>query len=115
MLVLTRAHRPFSTSSLPAMKNKGEVNISVTTRRNRRDSFASFADQLSIPSIAIPNDLKPDIKIDEYTPTGSMSSSSVEGLNVTLPVLPPTSVSPYHADSTEPTVPPYSGDAANAV
>jgi hypothetical protein len=119
MLVLTPAQRPFSTSSLPYMKNTGEISVSVvTTSGNKRDSI----DQLSIPSLSFAG----DIKIEEYSPTDSMASSSMDSLElgpqgashlpvVTLPAVPPASVPPHHADSTELTVRAYSGDAANAV
>jgi pheromone a factor receptor len=115
-----------ATSSLPYMKNNGEISVSVvTTSGNKRDSVLSFTDQLSIPSISIPSDFKPDIKIGEFSPSDSMASSSADSLElgprnashqvVTLPALPPASVPPHHADSTEVTVRAYSGDAANAV
>jgi hypothetical protein len=109
------------------MTNKGEVSVSVvTTSGDKRDSFASFADQLSIPSISLAGDYKPDMKIEEYSPTDSMASSSKDSLEhgqqdashhtvVTLPALPPASVPPHHPDSAEVTVRAYSGDAANAV
>jgi pheromone a factor receptor len=125
-LVLTRAQRPFSTSSLPYMKNKGEISVSVTTSGNKRDSMSSFADQLSIPSISLPSGFKPDMKIEEYSPTDSMASSSMDSLElerhrashhgvVTLPTLPPASVPPHRPDSVEVTVRAYSSDAGNAV
>ena len=127
MLVLTRAQRPFSTSSVPYMKSKGEISVSVvTTSGNNRDSILSFSDQLSIPSISIPGDLKTDTKIEEYSPTDSMASSSIDSLElgphdashlpvVTLPAIPPASVPPHHTDSTEQTIRGYSSDGANAV
>ncbi len=128
MLVRTRAQLSFSTSSLPYMTNKGgDITVSVTTASgNKRDSFASFADQLSIPSISLGNDLKPDIKIEEYSPSDSMASSSVGSLELgpqglshqpvpALPAVPPATVSPHHVDSTQLIVRAYSSDAANAV
>lgn len=109
------------------MKNKGEVSVSVvTTSGNKRDSIDSFADQLSIPSISIPSNFKSDIRIEEYSPSDSIASTSKDSFElgpqdaphqmvVTLPTIPPTSVPPHHTDSTEPTVRAYSSDAANAV
>jgi hypothetical protein len=110
------------------MRNKGEVSVSVVTRRgNKRDSMDSFADRLSIPSISLPGDDKPDIKIVEYSPTDTMaSSSSMDSLElgpqgashvqvVTLPAVPPASVPPHHADSIEVTVRAYPNDAGNVV
>jgi hypothetical protein len=107
------------------MRRKGEVSVSVvTTSRNRRDSLDSFTDQLSIPSISIPGDFKTDIKIEEYSPSGSMASSSRGSLElgphdnashrpvVTLPTLPSASVPPHHNDPTEIIVRAYSGDNA---
>lgn len=109
------------------MKNKGEVSVSVVTSSgDKRDSFASFADRLSVPSISLADDYKPDKKIEEFSPTDTMASSSTYSLEhgrqgvsvhtvVTLPTLPPASVPPHHPDSAEVTVGAYSGDAANAV
>jgi len=109
------------------MKNKGEISVSVVTSSgNKRDSFSSFADQLSIPSISIPSDFKPDMKIEEFSPSDSMASSSTDSFEsgpqdashlpvVTLPAIPPASVPPHHADSPELVVRAYSSDAANAV
>jgi len=122
------AHGPsHATSSLPYMKNKGEASVSVvTTSGNKRDSIDSFTDQISIPSISIPSNFKPDIKVEEFSPSDSMASSSKDTFElgpqgashqpvVTLPAIPPASVPPHHADSTELTVRAYSSDAANAV
>jgi len=109
------------------MKNNGEISVSVvTTSGKKRDSILSFTDQLSIPSISIPNDFKSDIKIEEFSPSDTMASSSIDSLDlgpqgalhrpvVTLPSIPPASVPPHHADSTELTVRPYSSDASNVV
>lgn len=105
------------------MRNRGEVSVSVvTTSGKRRDSILSFTDQLSIPSIALPSDLK----IQEFSPTDSMATSSKDSLElepqdalhqpvVTLPAIPAPSVPPHHTDSAEMTIRAYSSDAANAV
>lgn len=110
------------------MRNKGAISVSVvTTSGKRRDSILSFTDQLSIPSIAVDSDLKqPDCKIQDFSPTDTMASSSKDSLDfgrqdsshqmvVTLPTIPPTSVPPHHADLTEVTIREFSFDAANAV
>lgn len=104
-------------------KNTGEIPVSViTTSGNKRDSI----DQLSIPPLSFTGDFKPDVKIEEYSPSDSMASSSMGSLDlwpqgashqpvVTLPAAPPASVPPHHADSTEVTVRAYPNNAANAV
>lgn len=108
------------------MRNKGEISVSVvTTSGKRRDSILSFTDQLSIPSISLPSDYKPDLKIQDFSPTDTMASTSKDSLElgsqdvsyqvVDLPALPPSSVPPHHPDSIEPTIRAYSSDAANAV
>jgi pheromone a factor receptor len=114
------------TSSFPHMKSKGGVTVSVVTTGDKRDSTVSFTDQLSIPSLSIASDLKPDFKIEEYSPTDSLASSSVDSfgseqptdlpeLNMTTPAVPPASVPPSHPDTTKSTIRAYSGDAADSV
>jgi hypothetical protein len=127
MLVLIRAQYSLSASSLPYMKNNGDISVSVFTRtENKRDSILSFTDQLSIPSFSLANDIKPDLKIEEFSPLDSMASSSVDSLEhgprgpssqmvVSLPAVPPASVPPHHPDSTDTTVRAYPGDASYAV
>ena len=102
------------------MKSKGGVTVSVVTASgDKRDSTLSFSDQLSIPSIALTSDLKADFKIEEYSPTDSMASSSVDRFEhetrgpspqpmVILPAVPPASVPPHLSRA-------YSSDAADAV
>lgn len=60
------------------MKSKGGVTVSVVTTGDKRDSTISISDQLSIPSISIASDYKPDLKITELS--GSMASSSVDSI-----------------------------------
>jgi len=104
-----------ATSSLPYMKSKGGVKVSVVTGSgNKRDSFVSFSDQLSIPSISLASDLKPDLKIEQYSPSDSAASSSVFESPI-LPTVPPVSVPPHFSDSTRTTIRAYSSEAANAV
>ncbi|KAH9964859.1 pheromone A receptor-domain-containing protein [Russula dissimulans] len=68
-----------ATSSFPHMKSKGGINVSVVTASgDKRNSTVSFSDQLSIPSISLGSDLKPDFKIEEYSPTDSVASPSVD-------------------------------------
>jgi pheromone a factor receptor len=115
-----------ATSSLPYMKSKGGVKVSVVTSSgNKRDSIDSFTDQLSIPSISLASDLKPDLKIEQFSPTNSTASSSVCGFEqeirrpspepATLPAVPPASVPPHFPDSIKPTIRAYSIEAADAV
>jgi pheromone a factor receptor len=123
----TRAHHPFSTSSFRHMKNKGGVTVSVVTASgDKRDSMASFADRLSIPSISYASDLKPDFKVEEYSPSDSIASSSVDTFEpetrgppshpvTILPAVPPASVPPHLLDSTKTTIRAYSSEAADTV
>jgi len=112
-----------ATSSLPYMTSKGGLKISVTTSGHRRDSMLSFSDQLSIPSISLAGDYKPDLKIEEYSPSDSTASSSVGEPEtrapspepVILPAIPPASVPPHFPDSAKATIRAFSIEAANAV
>jgi hypothetical protein len=61
------------------MKSKGGINVSVVTASgDKRNSIDSFTDQLSIPSISLGSDLKSDFKIEEYSPTDSVASPSLD-------------------------------------
>lgn len=62
------------------MKSKAGITVSVVTTGDKRDSTVSMSDQLSIPSISIASDYKPDFKITELSPSDSMASSSVDSL-----------------------------------
>lgn len=105
------------------MKGNGQISVSVvTTSGKKRDSILSFSDKLSIPSISIANDLK----IEDFSPTDSMASTSKDSLDleregashqqvVTLPAMPRASVLPHHTDFAEMTVRTYSSDVGNAV
>jgi len=68
-----------ATSSFPHLKSKGGVTVSVVTTADKRDSTVSIS-QLSIPSISMASDYKPDFKITEFSPSDSMASSSVDSL-----------------------------------
>jgi pheromone a factor receptor len=71
-----------STSSVPYVKSKGGITVSVITSgdsADRRRSSISFDDQPStIPSISLTTDFKTDLKVEEYSPSDSMTSVSVE-------------------------------------
>jgi pheromone a factor receptor len=121
-----------ATSSFRGMSTKGGgVSVSVMTisRGQKRDSTISITDQLSIPSIAFPGDLKSDFKIEPYTSSENTASSSVSSLeaglydpssepNTTSPTPPPASMSPVLPETVRPTIRPtstYSIDATHAV
>lgn len=79
------------------MKSKGGITVSVVTTGDpidRRRSSVSFADQPStIPSISLTTDFKSDLKVEEFSPSDSMSSVSVESfiepaMQDQLPALP---------------------------
>lgn len=88
------------------MSSKG-AGVSVTiSRGQKRDSTISITDQLSIPSIAYPGDMKSDFKIEPFTTSETTASSSVSSLEAelydpssestatpVLPVLPPSTYS----------------------
>lgn len=119
-----------ATSSFPHMSSKGGVTISVTKSGDRRrDSTISISDQLSIPSISIASDFKPDFKLESYSPSDSIASSSVSSFQAELYnpssestttslTPPPASVSPLMPETPKSTIRPsstYSTDAANVV
>jgi len=70
-----------ATSSVPYVKSKGGITVSVVTSghpTDRRRSSISFDDQPStIPSISL-TDVKTDFKIEQFSPSNSMASASVE-------------------------------------
>jgi hypothetical protein len=58
----------------------GGITVSVVTVERR--SGVSFADQPSNPSISIASDVKPDFKMEQYSPSNTVaSSSSVESFD----------------------------------
>lgn len=105
-----------ATSSVPYVKSKGGVTVSVVTtgdtKENRRSSV-SFADQPStVPSISLDADFKTDLKVEEFSPSDSMNSTSVDSFIEpaiqdqlpalpagTRPTLPPASFLPLHTHS----------------
>jgi len=120
-----------ATSSFPHMGSKGGVTVSVMTVSGgyKRDSTVSI-DQLSIPSISIGSDLKPDFKIEQHSPSDYTTSSSVSsfdaelyepssGFITTSLTPPPATVPPALPGTVEPTIrpaaPTYVIDTAHAV
>jgi hypothetical protein len=80
------------------MKSKGGVTVSVVTTGDqadrRRRSSISFDDRPStVPSISLATDFKTDVKLEEFSPSNSMASESVESfiepaIHDQLPALP---------------------------
>jgi pheromone a factor receptor len=113
-----------STSSVPFVKSsKGGITISVVTSGettvNRRSSV-SFADRHStIPSISLTtDDYKNDLKIEEYSPSDSRSSASVESfiesaiMQDRLPDLPAGIIQPMFSPASFPRSHTHSGAEA---
>ena len=89
-----------STPSVPYVKNKGGVTVSVVTtgpHGDKPNSSASLTLANQKNSILIASDLKPDFKVAHY-------SLSV-GI---LPAVPPASVPPHLPDKTNSTLREYS-------
>jgi hypothetical protein len=97
----------------------------VTTSGESRRSSVSFAERSSIGSISVAGDIKPDFKVEKYSPSNTVASSSVASFDEskmqgrpTLPaeimptVPPPASVPSHFPDKTESTLRVYSGDDA---
>jgi hypothetical protein len=79
------------------VKSKGGISVSVVTTGDTLDhrrSSVSFADQPSAaPSISLATDFKTDLKVDEFSPSDSLTSASVESfidpaMHDQLPALP---------------------------
>ena len=89
------------------MGSKGGVTVSVMTVSGgqKRDSTISISDQLSIPSISIGSDLKPDFKIEQQSPSDYTASSSVSSLDAGF----------YESSEIRPPAPTYVIDTAHAV
>jgi hypothetical protein len=124
-----RAHVIFlfsSTSSLPYVKSKcGVTFLVVTTGGSKRTSNVLLIDRPSIPSISLAEDLQPDFKSEQYSPSNSLESFSVESFDeprmqgqstprstlpvVIMPTIPPPSVPPHLPDTTKSTMRAYSG------
>ena len=102
------------------MKSKGGVTVSVVTTGGKRDSTVSISDQLSIPSISIASDYKPDFKITEFSPSDTMASSSVDSFDSESHEaegtgVPSTSLTLDLPDTAISVPRPYTSDAADTV
>jgi hypothetical protein len=87
-----------------------------TTRDKRRSSIST--DQTFI---SFAGDIKPDFKVEQYSPSKIVASSSVESFHEVkmqgqstlpagiMPTVPPASVPPHLPDKTESTMRAYSG------
>jgi hypothetical protein len=104
------------------MRNKGDISVPVVkTTGDKSRSGVSFNDQLSIQTMSIAGDVEPDLKIEEYSPSKAMSSSSAESLElgpqgqstmpaeIIMPTVPPASVPPHSPYTIQSTMRPCSG------
>jgi hypothetical protein len=104
------------------MKNKDDIAVSVAkTISDKCRSGVLFSDQLSIQTISIDGDIESDLKIEEYSPSRTVTSSSVESLElkmkgqsampagIIMPTAPPASVPPHSQDTIQSTLRPCSG------
>ena len=103
------------------MKSKAGINVSIVTtgdETDRRRSSVSFAEQTSaIPSIHLTTDFKSDIKIEEFSPSDSMDSASVESfiepaMHDQLPALPAGIIQPTYPRASFPPLRTHSGPEA---
>lgn len=112
------------------MKNKGGIIISVVTKIGvEHRSSVPLANQPLVLSIFTTSDIKPDLKIERYSPLNipGLASLSVESFDKprmqgqsTLPVVvilvaPPASVSPHLPDTIKSTMRAHSGVDLNEV
>jgi hypothetical protein len=115
-----------STSSLPHLKSKNGVTVSVVTTEDKRASIITVSDQLSIPSLSIASDFKPDFKITEFSPSDSMAASFVDSfesgsqsqarqLEGSTQAVSPASDAPHLPDTTMTMPPSYCSNAADTV
>jgi hypothetical protein len=102
------------------MKSKAGVNVSVVTtgeRTIKRRSSISFTDLPStVPSIGLDTEFKTDLKIEEYSRSGTMSSASMESFveplaQDQLPPL-PAGIHPTVPSASLPSLREHSGDDA---
>ena len=87
--------------------NGGAVACVVKTAEEKRDSRVSFTDQSSISGLE-----RPDFKVEQYSPSNAVTSSSVEGIDesetqdrsahpaVTMPTVPPATHPPHFHETT---------------
>ena len=92
------------------------------SRGQKRDSTISITDQLSIPSIAYPGDMKSDFKIEPFTSSETTASSSASSLEAELydPSSESTTISITPTPSVAPVLPvlpasTYASDVRHAV
>ncbi len=110
----------FSTSSVTSVKSNYGVTVSVVAT-DKVSSSVSFTDQ-SLVSVA--DDLNPGFDIEKYSPSNTVTSSSVGSLHEsksaamqdqsalsagTMPTVPPATVPPHLPDTTKSTLRAYSG------
>lgn len=110
------------TSSVPYLKSKGGVTVSVVTTGPHGDK-PNPSDPLTLTnqkqnSISITSDLEPDFKVAQYSRSDLVESSSEEGESFDapkmhdqftlsagiLPAFPPASVPPHLPDKTSSTL-----------
>jgi hypothetical protein len=106
------------------VKGKGDISASVVTGGssfpNKRRSSDSLTDHPSIPSIYIADDVETDFKIEQYSPSSTVASTSVESFDEPklqgystltvgiMPIAPPASVPPHFPDTIKTTMRPCS-------
>ena len=91
--------------------NGGAVTCVVKTAEEKRDSIVSFTDQSSISGLE-----RPEFKVEQYSPSNTVTSSSVEGIDesemqdrsalpaVTMPTVPPATHPPHFYETTRSTL-----------
>lgn len=111
----------FSNSSVPYVKSNGGVTV-VKTGGEKQDPNISLSDQYSVLSISIANNNeKPDFKVEQLSPSNTVTSSSVESFHefktqdqcmvpvvVIMPAAPPATVPPHLPETSRSTLRPYS-------
>ena len=98
-----------SNSSMPYLRSKNGVIVSVVSTGNKRRSSVSSIDQPStIPTISIASDIKDEFKI-EYSHTNSATSSYVENFELKMERQSTLSVGTVPTDSSA-SVPPQFSD-----
>jgi hypothetical protein len=105
------------------VKSNCGVTVSVVAT-DEVSSSVSFTDQSLIQPVSVADDLKPGFDIEKYSPSNTMTSSSVGSLHEsksaamqdqsalsagTMPTVPPATVPPHLPDTTRSTFRAYSG------
>jgi len=115
-----------ATSSLPHLKSKNGVAVSIVTTEDKRGSTITVSDQLSIPSLSIASDFKPDFKVTEFSPSDSMAAFSVDSfesgsqsqarqMEESTQTVSPASDAPHLPDTTMTMPHSYASNAADTV